>query len=146
RRGLRRRAGRHGRRRRARPPHRGRRPRPADGLAPPQGLRVARRRRSGDPSRAGPSRVSGTPPVAPRGARALARRILAFAGVPFLSLLAPFLFLPVLARLAGADAWVAIALGQSVGGFAALIGGVGYPTLAPPQVALADQERRRRIL
>ncbi|MBX3193995.1 MAG: polysaccharide biosynthesis protein [Microbacteriaceae bacterium] len=90
--------------------------------------------------------MSEAPPSAPQGARTLARRILAFAGVPFLSLLAPFLFLPVLARLAGADAWVAIALGQSVGGFAALIGGVGYPTLAPPQVALADAERRRRIL
>lgn len=80
------------------------------------------------------------------GRRALARRILAFAGVPFLSLLAPFLFLPVLARLAGADAWVAIAVGQSVGGFAALVVGLGYPTLAPPRVAVADPERRRRIL
>jgi O-antigen/teichoic acid export membrane protein len=85
-------------------------------------------------------------PPPPAGSRPLARRILAFAGLPFLSLLAPFLFLPVLARLAGADAWVAIALGQSVGGFAALLAQVGYPTLAPPQVAVADAERRRRIL
>jgi O-antigen/teichoic acid export membrane protein len=91
--------------------------------------------------------VSTVAPLPPRsGARPLARRILAFAGVPFLSLLAPFLFLPVLARLAGADAWVAIALGQSVGGFAALVAGLGYPTLAPPQVAVAAAERRRRIL
>jgi O-antigen/teichoic acid export membrane protein len=80
------------------------------------------------------------------GARPLIRRILAFAGVPFLALLAPFLFLPVLARLAGVDAWVAIALGQSVGGFAALVGGLGYSTLAPPQVAVADADRRRRML
>lgn len=90
--------------------------------------------------------VTEAPPAAPGGARSLARRILAFAGVPFLSLLAPFLFLPVLARLAGPDAWVAIALGQSVGGFAALIGGLGYPTLAPPRVAVAGAEARRRIL
>ncbi|HTL41893.1 MAG TPA: polysaccharide biosynthesis protein [Pseudolysinimonas sp.] len=76
----------------------------------------------------------------------LARRILAFAVVPFLSLLAPFLFLPVLARLAGADPWVAIALGQSVGGFAALVAGLGYPTLAPPRIAASDEARRRRIL
>lgn len=80
------------------------------------------------------------------GARGLSRRILAFAGVPFLALVAPFLFLPVLARVAGADAWVAIAVGQSVGGFVALVSGVGYPTLAPPQVAIATAERRRRIL
>jgi O-antigen/teichoic acid export membrane protein len=66
--------------------------------------------------------------------------------VPFLSLLAPFLFLPVLARLAGADAWVAIALGQSVGGFAALASGLGYATLAPPRVAVASPEQRRRIV
>ncbi|MEO6116561.1 MAG: polysaccharide biosynthesis protein [Pseudolysinimonas sp.] len=80
------------------------------------------------------------------GARGLSKRILAFAGVPFLALVAPFLFLPVLARVAGADAWVAIAVGQSVGGFVALVSGLGYPTLAPPQVAIASAERRRRIL
>ena len=91
--------------------------------------------------------MSDLPPIPPSsGARPVARRILAFTGVPFLALLAPLLFLPVLARLAGADAWVAIALGQSVGGFAALLAGVGYPTLAPPQVAVATAERRRRIL
>lgn len=80
------------------------------------------------------------------GARGLSRRILAFAGVPFLALIAPFLFLPVLARVSGAEAWVAIALGQSVGGFVALVVGLGYPTLAPPQVATATPERRRRIV
>jgi O-antigen/teichoic acid export membrane protein len=91
--------------------------------------------------------VTDVAPVPPAGgARPLTRRILAFAGVPFLSLLAPFLYLPVLARLAGADAWVAIALGQSVGGFAALVAGLGYSTLAPPQVAVANPDRRRRIL
>jgi O-antigen/teichoic acid export membrane protein len=81
-----------------------------------------------------------------RGAGSLTRRILAFAGVPFLSLLAPFLFLPLLARLAGADAWVAIALGQSVGGFAALAASLGYATIAPPTVAVASAERRQRIV
>jgi hypothetical protein len=86
------------------------------------------------------------PAVPPSGAAALSRRILAFAGVPFLALLAPFIFLPVLSRLAGVDAWVAIALGQSVGGLAALIAGVGYATLAPPVVARADGDERRRIL
>jgi len=76
----------------------------------------------------------------------LARRILAFAGVPFISLIAPFLFLPVLARIAGEDAWVAIAVGTSVGAFAALVAGLGYPTLAPPEVAVRDAQGRRRYL
>lgn len=84
-------------------------------------------------------------PTDERG-RSLPRRIAGFAGLPLLSLLAPFLFLPVLARLAGEDAWVAIALGQSVGGFVALVAGFGYPTLAPPRVAVADEATRRRIL
>ncbi|MCB2413622.1 polysaccharide biosynthesis protein [Demequina sp. TTPB684] len=80
------------------------------------------------------------------GRRALAKRILAFAGAPFLSLVAPFFFLPVLSRLAGEEAWVAIAVGQSVGGFAALIVGMGYPTLAPPVLAVASDEWRRRYI
>jgi len=80
------------------------------------------------------------------GAGALARRIVAFAGVPLMSLVAPFVFLPVLARMAGADVWVAIALGQSVGGFAALVAGLGFATLAPPIVAVASPLERRRIL
>lgn len=86
------------------------------------------------------------PPRRNAGAAALARRIAAFAGVPFLSLVAPFVFLPVLARLAGTDVWVAIALGQSVGGIAALVAGLGYSTLAPPFVAVASPQERRRLL
>lgn len=80
------------------------------------------------------------------GRRALATRIVAFAGAPFLSLVAPFFFLPFLSRLAGEEAWVAIAVGQSVGGFAALLVGMGYPTLAPPILAVASDERRRRYV
>ena len=88
-----------------------------------------------------------TTPVRPAGARRLlARRIVAFAGAPFLSLVAPFFFLPVLARLAGEDAWVAIAVGQSIGGFAALVAGMGYPTLAPPVLAQASDAERRRYV
>ena len=87
-----------------------------------------------------------TPSPAPQSRRLLARRIVAFAGAPFISLIAPFFFLPVLARLAGEDAWVAIAVGQSVGGFAALIAGMGYPTLAPPVLAQASDAARRRYV
>lgn len=86
------------------------------------------------------------PPVVASGPLALGKRIVSFAIIPFLSLLAPFIFLPVLARVASTDVWVAIALGQSVGGVAALIAGFGYPTLAPPVVAVASVEGRRRLL
>jgi len=76
----------------------------------------------------------------------LLRRVLAFAGLPFLSLLTPFLFLPVLARVAGADAWLAIAVGQSVGAFAALVVGLGYNTVGPTAVALETVPQRAAVL
>jgi O-antigen/teichoic acid export membrane protein len=86
------------------------------------------------------------PPVAANGTVALGKRIVGFAIIPYLSLVAPFIFLPVLARVASPDVWVAIALGQSVGGMAGLVAGFGYQTLAPPMVAVASAQDRRRIL
>lgn len=76
----------------------------------------------------------------------LARRIVGFAGLPFLSLITPFLFLPVLARVAGADAWLAIAVGQSSGGFLALVVALGYNTVGPPLVAVAADFDRPLLL
>lgn len=76
----------------------------------------------------------------------LTRRILAFAGLPFLSLVTPFLFLPILARVAGAEAWLAIAVGQSVGAFLALIVALGYNTVGPTMVALVSPEERPALL
>jgi len=75
-----------------------------------------------------------------------AKRILGFAGLPFLSLITPFLFLPILARVAGADAWLAIAIGQSSGGFFALIVALGFNTVGPPLIALAEASIRPRLL
>lgn len=79
-------------------------------------------------------------------APSLVRRIVAFAGLPFLSLITPFLFLPILARVAGADAWLAIAVGQSVGAFLALIIALGYNTVGPTMVALAIPDDKPTIL
>ena len=76
----------------------------------------------------------------------LARRIVGFAGLPFLSLITPFLFLPILARVAGADAWLAIAVGQSSGGFLALVVALGYNTVGPPLVAVSAEFDRPRLL
>ncbi|MDF1479172.1 polysaccharide biosynthesis protein [Leifsonia sp. H3M29-4] len=76
----------------------------------------------------------------------LPKRVLAFAGLPFLSLVTPFLFLPLLARVAGPDAWLAIAVGQSVGAFGALFVALGYNTVGPTMVALAAAAERRELL
>lgn len=77
---------------------------------------------------------------------ALLRRVLAFAGLPFISLTIPFLFLPLLARIAGGEAWLAIAVGQSVGAFAALVVSLGYNTVGPTIVARAAVEERATVL
>lgn len=76
----------------------------------------------------------------------LAKRIIGFAGLPFLALVTPFLFLPILSRVAGADAWLAIAVGQSSGGFFALVVALGYNTVGPPMVAISAAADRPRLL
>lgn len=76
----------------------------------------------------------------------LARRVVGFAGLPFLSLITPFLFLPLLARIAGADAWLAVAVGQSAGAFAALVASLGYHTVGPTLVARAATAERPEVL
>jgi hypothetical protein len=82
-----------------------------------------------------------------RAARAaFAKRLIGFAGLPFLSLVTPLLFLPILARVAGADVWVAFAVGQSIGGFFALVVALGYNTVGPPMVARSSQESRPQLL
>jgi O-antigen/teichoic acid export membrane protein len=82
---------------------------------------------------------------APAG-HGLARRVIAFAGLPFLSLVTPFLFLPLLSRVAGADAWLAIAVGQSIGGFFALAVSLGFNTVGPALVALTPDDGRAAVL
>lgn len=72
----------------------------------------------------------------------LTRRLLSFSTIPAFSALIPFLILPVLARAAGSEAWVAIAVGQSVGGFLALAVGLGLNVQGPTLVALAAPEDR----
>jgi O-antigen/teichoic acid export membrane protein len=76
----------------------------------------------------------------------LLRRVVGFAGLPFLSLITPFLFLPLLARIAGADSWLAIAVGQSAGAFAALVISLGYNTVGPTLVARATPADRPEVL
>lgn len=92
-----------------------------------------------------PSDPTGPLPGTPTSV-GLARRVLAFAGLPFLSLLTPFLFLPVLARVAGAETWLAIAVGQSIGAFFALVVALGYNTVGPAMVALAEPGHRPIVL
>lgn len=75
-----------------------------------------------------------------------AKRLAGFAGIPILSLLAPFLMLPLVARVGGQDNWASINIGQSVGAFAAMCISYGWTMAGPARVAaLASDEERRRL-
>ncbi|MFP3671209.1 hypothetical protein SB717_39705, partial [Priestia sp. SIMBA_032] len=56
-----------------------------------------------------------------------------------------FLVLPVLARAGGSAAWVAIGVGQSIGGFLALAVALGLNVQGPTLVALASAEDRPEL-
>jgi len=75
----------------------------------------------------------------------LARRLLSFSTIPAISAIIPFLVLPVLARAGGSDAWVAIGVGQSIGGFLALAVALGLNVQGPTLVALASAEDRPEL-
>lgn len=78
--------------------------------------------------------------------RAMAKRIGAFAGLPLLSSLAPFLLLPYIARVGGQGTWNALAVGQAVGSLAAILVALGWTLSGPARVAgTSDPELRRRL-
>ncbi|TFC56973.1 MULTISPECIES: hypothetical protein [unclassified Cryobacterium] len=63
------------------------------------------------------------------------KRISGFTVVPLLSILSSFMLLPLLARYGGAEGWVSLAIGQSVGGFAAILIVFGWTLIGPKRVA-----------
>lgn len=69
-------------------------------------------------------------------------RIGGFAGLSIVGALAPFLVLPVVARLASASEWAAIALGQSVGGLLAIVVSLGWNLMGPSLVAARKPQDR----
>lgn len=58
-----------------------------------------------------------------------------FAFVPFVSLLVPFMALPVIASATDSSGWASLAIGQSIGGLAALLVGFGWPLNGPAEIA-----------
>jgi O-antigen/teichoic acid export membrane protein len=77
--------------------------------------------------------------------RAMTKRLAGFAVLPFLSMVVPFLFLPILARVAGADAWLAVAIGQSAGAFFALVVALGFNLVGPTLVSVVPPSDRRAL-
>ena len=62
-------------------------------------------------------------------------RLAGFTGLPLLSLATPFLLLPVLARIAGAEGWSSIVAGQAVGTFGATLIAWGWNVQGTVEVA-----------
>lgn len=73
------------------------------------------------------------------------RRLGGFAGLPLLSLLAPFLLLPLIARVGAVGGWAAILLGQAVGGLGGVIAGLGWSLVGPTAVARSSDKGRSEI-
>lgn len=73
-------------------------------------------------------------------------RLAGFTGLPLLSVVTPFLLLPVLSRIAGEGGWSSILTGQAVGAFGATALVWGWNTVGPVQVAQNPDARFRAEL
>ncbi|MFT4233157.1 MAG: polysaccharide biosynthesis protein [Leucobacter sp.] len=74
------------------------------------------------------------------------KRLAGFTGFPVLSLIAPFLILPIISRTVGDAGWANYSAGQSVGALAGIGVLFGWGVLGPVRVATAaDDDARQRI-
>jgi O-antigen/teichoic acid export membrane protein len=60
-----------------------------------------------------------------------------------LSLLAPFLLLPLIARVGSVSGWAALLLGQAIGSLGGVVAGLGWALVGPIEVARADDAAAR---
>ncbi len=74
------------------------------------------------------------------------RRLTGFTLLPLLSLVTPFLLLPVVARVAGAPGWSSVVAGQAVGTFGATVTFWGWNVVGPVAVARATDRSARTAL
>jgi len=72
-------------------------------------------------------------------------RVAGFGLVPVLGLASPILVLPIIARVASPEEWVAIGIGQGLGGFFAIAVSFGWPLLGPARVLRVRVEERNSI-
>lgn len=74
----------------------------------------------------------------------VARRLLGFTGWPLLSLVAPLVATPIVARYAG-DGWSGIVTAMSIGTFGNSVTAWGWSYIGPARVALTAEHERSRI-
>lgn len=72
------------------------------------------------------------------------KRLLGFTGFPLLSLIAPFLILPIISRTVDGAGWANYTAGQSIGVLAAIATLFGWGVLGPVRIATAKDEAARQ--
>lgn len=73
-------------------------------------------------------------------------RLFGLVVIPVLGLVSPLLVIPAITSTFGADAWVAVALGQSVGGAASVIVELGWGLSGPQRVARQALRLRQQVM
>lgn len=78
--------------------------------------------------------------------RSFMLRLAGFAGAPILSALAPFIILPAVSRLVGAEGWANFSTGQAVGilGMVALL--FGWSVVGPVRIARSSTPHERAVI
>ncbi len=78
--------------------------------------------------------------------RSLMLRLAGFTGAPILSALAPFIILPVISRIVGADGWANFSTGQSIG-ILGMVGVLfGWGIVGPVRVARATSMQEHAVI
>ena len=78
--------------------------------------------------------------------RSLMLRLAGFTGAPILSAFAPFIILPVISRIVGADGWANFSAGQSIG-ILGMVGVLfGWGIVGPVRVARATDAREKAVV
>lgn len=74
-----------------------------------------------------------------------AKRTAGFALVPGLSFLAALFILPAISSRFGANGWIAVGLGQSLGAIAGIVVGLDWPVSGAQAIAQSDEPQRRAL-
>ena len=72
-------------------------------------------------------------------------RAVGFTAAPLVAGLAPFLILPILARVTSAAEWTAVATGQALGAIAAVGVGLGWTLVGPPRLSYGGARKAEQL-
>ncbi|WP_155828390.1 lipopolysaccharide biosynthesis protein [Gordonia polyisoprenivorans] len=73
-------------------------------------------------------------------------KLAGFSVAPALGYIAPFLALPLIARIGTTEDWTTLGVGQSVGLFASLLASYGWMIVGPVRIARAKPQTHRKII